>query len=459
MINVINKSCFPKALKKARVTPLYKGGKKDSANDYRPISVLPVTSKVFEKVLNTRLVQYMNSLNFLYPYQYGFREAGDTTSATIDLVSDLQVRVDRGNRAALVSLDLRKAFDTVNHGILLRKMELLGIRGVCHGLFKSYLEGRNQCVSLNNIKSSCLDLTCGVPQGSILGPTLFLLYINSVANLELRGKIRLYADDTIIAYFGDSVDDLNVDMKSDLVKIERWLINHKLSLNIEKSGYMFVSSQRVLDQPSLDFGNNQLKYCHNIKYLGLLIDETLTWDEHINKLKNKLYAPVGILKRLSYSIPSHLLRSVYFSLIHSHLQYLAVLWYLTSKYLINPIKTLQNRAIKNIYGLPLRYPTELLYRKYNIMSLEQIYKYQICTFVHHNLHGTRHTNISMRLRNTVHNHGTRHQNDIDLLRASTKYGKNSVFYRGASVYNSVPLNLRCLNFSQFRLKIKKHFLA
>ena len=192
----------PTKIKIAKVRPLYKDGDRDNVNNYRPISVLPTVSKIFEKVVNVRLKRYLYSHDYLYKFQYGFRESSDTASATIDLMSNIQIQVDQGKRAAMVSLDLRKAFDTVNHQILLRKLELLGIRGNCYSSFSDYLGDKRQFVTVSDVKSSSLNINCGVPQGSILGPTLFLVYVNSISNLNLKGQINLYADDTMLVYFG-----------------------------------------------------------------------------------------------------------------------------------------------------------------------------------------------------------------------------------------------------------------
>ena len=189
--------------------------------------------------------------------------------------------------AAMVSLDLRKAFDTVNHRILLRKLELLGIRGNCYSWFSDYLRDRMQFVTVSDVKSSSLNINCGVLQGSILGPTLFLVYVNSISNLNLKGQINLYADDTMLVYFGDSVENVRGDILHDLNAIGGWLHAHKLTLNIDKSSFMLVDNKINADELPIIFENNTLKSTRVVKYLGLYIDETLSWEKHVTVLRER----------------------------------------------------------------------------------------------------------------------------------------------------------------------------
>jgi retron-type reverse transcriptase len=210
---------------------LFKGEDQEKCGNYRPISVLPVFSKLFEKVVNSRLVSFLNKKKFFYPHQYGFRKSSDTCSAATDTICEIQSGIDRGKKCALVSLDLRKAFDTVDHDILLLKLERLGVRGVCNNLFRSYLLDRTQCVCVNGVQSGRGVVSCGVPQGSILGPTLFLIYVNSMSGLNLAGRLRLYADDSLLIYLDNDYEIIKRKIASDLDLLSNWLDTHKLTLN------------------------------------------------------------------------------------------------------------------------------------------------------------------------------------------------------------------------------------
>lgn len=272
-----------------------------------------------------------------------------------------------------------------------------------------------------------------------------------MSSLDLSGKIRLSADDTCILYCDNTINEIKEKIKDDLGKIGHWLNAHRLTLNTKKSSYMLFNNQIMDDQRPIFFGinNYKLSYSTTIKYLGLYIDETLSWEKHISYLRKKLSAPVGILKQLSYLVPLYLLRTVYFSLVHSHLQYLAILWFPTGKSLIKPIMVLQNRAIKNIYNLPFRYNTKNLYINFKIMPLESIYKYQVSVYIHQVIQGARHSNITFTYRNSIHEHNTRHRDDLELAKVTTEKAKNSIFFKGVQVYNKIPRDVRSLNTKKF----------
>ena len=245
---------------------------------------------------------------------------------------------------------------------------------------------------------------------------------------------------------GKITQDLNI--------ISKWLQMHKLTLNIQKSSYIFISKTRVGGGTPLTLNNEDLKYSCVTKYLGLFIDETLSWEHHLSNLRKKIAAPAGVLRRISHCLPKYLVRGIYYSLIHSHLQYLTIIWYPACATFIRPIQILQNKAIKNIYGLPMRYSTVDLYKNYNIMNLQSLYKYQISCYIHQVLSHSRLTDISLTLRSEIHNYSTRHCNDVEIERVLSNHGKRSIFHGGVQIYNSIPINIRKYTYKQFKRKIK-----
>ena len=228
------------------MTPFYKSDDKLLINNYRPVSILPVFSKILERLMYNRLLQFINKHKILYNYQFGFRKGYSTTMALRILVDKIMSALDKGDFVVGVFLDLSKAFDTVNHQILLNKLFKYGIRGLALKWFESFLCERKQFVVYNNVKSRESLITCGVPQGSILGPLLFLLYINDMANISKLLFIILFADDTNLFLNGKSVLNIIQEMNTELEKIVNWLTVNQLSLNINKTSYIIFSIKNLL---------------------------------------------------------------------------------------------------------------------------------------------------------------------------------------------------------------------
>src|SRR3978361_806278 len=221
----------------------------------------------------------------------------------------IQLKLDKKFKCGILSLDLCKAFDTVNHKILLEKMFEIGVRGFANVWFKNYLDNRQQFVCFSKSESSMKKITCGVPQGSVLAPTLFLIYINSVNRLNLQGSVKLFADDTTVFYFGQTFNIIRKHMLEDLEIIYDWLKFNKLSLNFSKSCFMFISKDNLNYKPDpLLIDNNKIIYTKCIKLLVLFIDECLSWKIHTENVKNKILPHIGIISRLKYYISLHYLK-------------------------------------------------------------------------------------------------------------------------------------------------------
>ena len=227
---VLKQGLFPDIYKIAQVIPLFKGGDKEDLNCYRPISLLPSIGKLFEKVISIRVTNYLNHFNLLSPHQFGFRENFSTEHAILDIHEKLLKNLDSGLASCAIFLDLAKAFDSVSHKILLRKLEKYGIRGNVLSLFQSYLDSRTQFVKIGNVVSNFLKIEFGVPQGSILGPLLFLIFINDLPNASTF-FIRLFADDTFLCAQNKNLLELENEVNTELEKVCKWLASNKLTLN------------------------------------------------------------------------------------------------------------------------------------------------------------------------------------------------------------------------------------
>ena len=261
---------FPDALKISEVIPIHKGGSTGELNNYRPISLLSIFDKIIEKIMHKRLYEFLQEHNILFQNQFGFRKNNLTSFALIEITEKIKETIDNKKYGCGIFIDLRKAFGTVNHEILLRKLEHYGIRGMAQNWFKSYLTNRKQYVSLNGESSELKQIACGVPQGSCLGPLLFLLYINDLPNISEVLHFYLFADDTNIYYEADNMEKLETVINKELRKLGTWLIVNRLSLNIDKTNFLiFHPYNKPLKQRiTLKIHKKAISESDYIKYLG-----------------------------------------------------------------------------------------------------------------------------------------------------------------------------------------------
>ena len=283
IINVsFNTGVFPSLLKIVKVIPIHKGGSTQDMNNYRPISLLSIFDKIIEKLMHKRLYNYMEDNNILYHKQFGFRKGNATINALIQITEKIKESNEKGKFGCGIFIDLCKAFDTVNHDILLTKLEHYGIRDSALNWFESYLSKRKQFVSVNGENSKLRELSCGVSHGSVLGPLLFLIYINDLPNISSKLDIFLFADDTNIYYENESFIELEKTVNKELKNLYLWLSVNRLALNIEKTNFLIFHpfNKPLKYNVTIKIHKKAILEAKYIKYLGVLIDSILSWKEH-----------------------------------------------------------------------------------------------------------------------------------------------------------------------------------
>ena len=338
---------FPDVFKIAEVKSLFKGGDKRVRGNYRPISLLPLFSKLFEKVIAKRLRSYFEANNILTYHQFGFRKSHSTELAVTNLYDALLKNLDQKDITCAIFLDLAKAFDSVDHRILLRKLEKYGVRGIPLEFFKSYLSNRWQYVKLNGKCSDLERIDIGIPQGSILGPLLFLLYIKDLPNAS-NFFVKLFADDTFLSLSSKNLNDLKKKTNSEIKKVYSWLIANKLTLNIKKSKFMIISKRKGVNSNSFKLKINgvSLEKCSSYKYLGLFIDDGLTWKEHVKHVCQKLSKVCGIISKIRHCVNLSTLKTIYYALGYSYIRYCNIVWGNATKNTLKPLVATQNRLIR-----------------------------------------------------------------------------------------------------------------
>ena len=327
-----------------------------------------------EKLVYKRLISFINDHNLLYNKQFGFRSQHSSELAILLITDRIQRAFEKGLYGAGIFLDLSKAFDTVNHHLLLQKLEHYGIRDLALNWFNSYLTKRKQYVSLGNVKSDLLEISCGVPQGSVLGPLLFLLYINDFSNSSKKLDFHIFADDSNLFYTEKCLLSLEREINSELISIHNWLIANKLVLNIEKSNVViFHPPQKKLSYNiNVSINNKSIEIVRNTKYLGVFIDSNLNWKDQVTYLAKKIRRNIAVLSKLRHFVNSKILTNLYYSLIYPFLIYGIVAWGNTYSTTTRPLFIFQKKALRIINNSRYDDHTGPIFKAKKILKLEDL---------------------------------------------------------------------------------------
>ena len=460
LINLsLSSGTFPDKLKIAKITPILKTGDACLVQNYRPITVLPAFSKIFERVVYNRIFKFITDNKILCSNQYGFRPGHSTSHALISFVNKVANTVDSNNYLAGVFLDLSKVFDTLDHAILLQKLEIYGVTEIAHKWITDYFTNRKQFVLVNESKSCLHNQICGVPQGSILGPLFFILYINDLPNCSNTLCSILFADDTSLFIEHKDPNILINQLNCESQNVSDWLRANKLSINVSKTKLIiFRPRQRSLPNISpLIIDNNVVELVESTKFLGVYIDQHLTWKTHINVISKKIAKSIGLTYKANFYLHQNSLLLLYYALIYPYLTYCNLIWASTYVTNLQRIYLLQKRAVRLISKSDCRAPSKPLFAKMKILDIFSIYSLQASSFMY--LYHKNKLPLSFsevfQTGSQIHHYSTRTSESYRSHSCRTNFKKFSILFQGPKIWNSLPMHIKAVSsFQSFKQLMK-----
>ncbi|GFG29580.1 hypothetical protein Cfor_01706 [Coptotermes formosanus] len=447
---ILSTGVFPDRLKYAIVKPVSKKGNRQEISNYRPISLLTSFSKIIEKLIYARLLAHIHTNSILAHEQYGFRTHSSTEKAAFALVNSVLTAVNNNLIVGGIFCDLQKAFDCVNHKILLDKLEFYGIEGKLKTLIESYLTGRHQRVTLgsktdSNNSSNWEVIKCGVPQGSILGPLFFLCYINDLPKIiSKENNMVLFADDTSIIITDTNKLDFNINVNQTFEDINTWFQANILTLNFNKTHYLEFKTKNYYNvKTQITYDEESITNATEIKFLGLIIDDTLSWRQHIDQIISKISTACYALRNIKHIVPLDTLKVIYFAHIHSIISYGIILWGCSSY--ANKVFLLQKKIIRIITNTKPRDSCREIFKNMEIMTLYSQYIYSLTLYTINNKH-------LFNTNNEIHKYRTRYNNNLHLPIVNLSKFHKGAYISGVKIFNHLPQYIKILANDQNRFK-------
>ena len=416
---------------------------------------------MLEKLYEKRLVSFVDSNNILNESQYGFRKNRSTDTALLQLVEQISTAIDHKLCTVGIFVDLKKAFDTLNASVLLSKLEHVGVRGIAHQWLKSYLTNRKQFVYVKENSSNYSNVIHGVPQGSILGPILFLIYINDIVNVSDNVDFILFADDTNLFKSGNKLANVCDELCQELRKLHTWFNINKLSLNIAKTNYIVFGNKSTEQDSFIQINGVEIERVQCTKFLGVEVDAKLTWTQHVNKVANKVTRSLSIMYRVKDFITRTALTTLYSSFVLPYLSYAIEVWGNTYRSNLKRLVILQKRCIRLLCGKSKWFESSVLFRELKLLKLFDLVKMKTLLFMFRAYNKQLPYNLQklFALGNNNCNVITRQQNCFRVCYSRTTLRQHSIGYVGPRLWNALPVEvISCSSLSMFKRSLKNRFI-
>ena len=443
----------PKCWKIKRVSPVHKGDVKTDPSNFRPISILPIPMKIFEKIVHDQVSTFIKENTFLNDRQSGFRKLFSTTTAVLDVSENILEQLDKNNFVGAVLIDLKKAFDTVDHKILLKKLWCYGFQNQSFDWFESYLTDRQQLTLVNNIMSDLLhEDVYGVPQGSVLGPLLFLLYIDDIKSVIQNAYCHLYADDTIILKGASDPDSLIASLERELSNVDHWLSINKMTINTKKTEVIFFGNKahlKKLDNKTVRYLDTPLKRKDKVKYLGVLFDEKMQWKYQIKNITQKASLKLGKIKAIASFLTPHTKKLLVNALVMPYFHYCSPAWSNAAPFRLSKIN-------KKVVDASVFLGREDNYSIYNMLDKD----ISLLTFKALNNIAPNYLCSKIQMAKNCHSHNTRRaaKNHLQIPSSNTKFGMRTFAYRASKLWNDLPNELLDIkSLLKFKTSVKDFF--
>ena len=460
---LVNKSLsdgnFPLSLKMGVVNPVHKNGPKTDIQNYRPITILPILSKILEYALLRRLDDHMLKNQIIHKTQFGYTKNSNTECAVLHILNDIYKGVDNNQPTSLTCLDLSRAFDCVTHSILLNKLKKLKLPEKFLNILTSYLNDRQQIVRIDNFYSIIRKISFGLAQGGVLSGSLFNLYVNSVNICGIKSSIVMYCDDISIITSESDPWQLKRTLEEDLSKISLWLKFHYLFPNPKKTHYLMFHNKRRHEDfydltLNISFNGNIIQRLDCTKLLGVQIDETLSFTKHIYELQNKIVSFVFALKRIRPFIEENTAKILYFAYIQSRLNYMNTVWIAAPGYILDGLEIIQRKSLRIVFSKNWYCSGSELYSR-DILPVTLMCKYSSAILTFKLIHGLYKINFSIQYVHNMHRYRTRNNDDLVVERTQTQLGSMNFFSRAFLQYNNLPTTVKSqISLGKFKSKLR-----